>query len=296
MANAFMVQLAASAGRTLYNGINTVVVWATDSAQAITLAKALKLSDQDSIWTGATVTDLSAAPTDLEGWVFDLEIGAGLHIVSYTAGAAKVLDDVGTALAAALNAEADLEDYVFTLAVPTTANTPYVYTGVAGDTIHDVCDALVVLLNASVDIVNAAYVAATGVLTITGAADGFGDQDVTFTVADPVAADVSASFVGAITESGAAGAALSAQMLNTGFIFSAAYNTGTNVFNPAGVLDALGDKTFTITATLPALVSDFDSDITETAFFGSHTEGGSASAALAVTLSNAARSLFGAFK
>jgi hypothetical protein len=263
-------------------------------AGARVLAKAKFSSDIDAVWDGATVTDLSA-PT-IEGFEFTVNVGEVLS-ASYTADANDTIDDVGTALAAALNAAGgDLEGYVFNIVIGDDV-IEVEYVGLAGDTIDDVGAALVILLNAEA-IDGAEYATATKLLTIAAIGDAIGDEAVVFTVTDPAEADVSAEFATDIVDSGIEGAVLTAVLRAPGFITDAAYNTGTNVLTIAETTDVLGDEAVTCTAVLAsgAGALDYEEDIDVSGFFSTIVDEGSASAALKVTLVDKKRQLFGVFQ
>jgi hypothetical protein len=177
MASAYLVTLPASPGFTLEYGKNAVVVYADSAADAKIMAEYASTLDAAD-WADATATAI-AAPSDLEDWQFRVQVMAA-------AGAA------GTA--------------------PITDVT---YTAIALDDLDAVGDALVVALNAAGPMAAAAYTTPT--LTIAAAGDALGDQKVRVG-AFPPGADTSMngamgkygidSFLGALTDGGASGAAL----------------------------------------------------------------------------------------
>jgi len=91
---------------TRRDGLDSVLVAAASSADALAMAKAVRSDSGYSAeaWDAATVTTL-AQPSDLTGFRLRVTIFATTPIVvTVTAGAAETIDDMGTAMATALNA------------------------------------------------------------------------------------------------------------------------------------------------------------------------------------------------
>ena len=111
MAGAYLVTLALKGGMNLKGGNDSVIVWAEDATQAKSLASAAMSNDVPAAaWTAATATALVVG-TELEGWTFTINLTDPVTpftelSVSHTATNGQVIDDVGTALATALNATA----------------------------------------------------------------------------------------------------------------------------------------------------------------------------------------------
>jgi len=109
MASAFLVSLALKGGMNLYEGCDSVVVWAEDATQAKSLAAAAMQQDVPAAaWSAATATAL-VVNTELEGWTFTITLDDPVTpftslSVSVTGTNGQVIDDIGTALATALNA------------------------------------------------------------------------------------------------------------------------------------------------------------------------------------------------
>lgn len=109
MAGAYLVTLALKGGMNLKGGNDSVIVWAEDATQAKSLASAAMSNDVPAAaWTAATATALVVG-TELEGWTFTINLTDPVTpftelSVSHTATNGQVIDDVGTALATALNA------------------------------------------------------------------------------------------------------------------------------------------------------------------------------------------------
>lgn len=109
MASAFLVTLPIKGGMTLKGDNDSVIVWAEDATMAKSLASAALAGDVPAAaWADATATALVTG-TELEGWTFTINLTDNLTpftelSVSYTATNGQVIDDVGTALATALNA------------------------------------------------------------------------------------------------------------------------------------------------------------------------------------------------
>lgn len=88
----------------LVNNVNTQVVQANSSAEAIALAKALHADDNDAVSGAATVVLLSSIPV-LTGWVFRVQVTTMTPTdVSVTGDADDTLDDINAKLVTALNA------------------------------------------------------------------------------------------------------------------------------------------------------------------------------------------------
>ena len=77
------------------------------------------------------------------------------------------------------------------------------------DTVDEIAAALVTALNALDGIANAAYNATSNTLTVAGTADALGVQKLEVSIIPPGGSASIASLVGAITDGGASGAALS---------------------------------------------------------------------------------------
>lgn len=109
MAGAYLVTLPLKGGMNLKGGNDSVIVWAEDATQAKSLASAAMSNDVPAAaWTNATATALVVG-TELEGWTFTVNLVDPVTpftelSASYTATNGQVIDDVGTALATALNA------------------------------------------------------------------------------------------------------------------------------------------------------------------------------------------------
>lgn len=100
-----------TSGATFNNGHDSVLVWAEDVAQAKSLASAALGSDpSNEAWQNADVYSLSSVGgNELNGWVFTINLTDNqspftLISVSVTGAAGQNIDNIGTALAAALNA------------------------------------------------------------------------------------------------------------------------------------------------------------------------------------------------
>lgn len=111
MAGAYIVTLPLLGGMNLKGGNDAVIVYADTAAQAKSLASAAMSNDVPAAaWSAATATEL-VVNTELEGWTFTINLTDNNSpfteiSVSHTATNGQVVDDVGTALAAALNATA----------------------------------------------------------------------------------------------------------------------------------------------------------------------------------------------
>lgn len=109
MAGAYLVTLPLKGGMNLKGGNDGVIVWAEDATQAKSVASAAMSNDVPAAaWSDATATAL-VVNTELEGWTFTINLVDPVTpftelSVSYTATNGQVIDDVGTALATALNA------------------------------------------------------------------------------------------------------------------------------------------------------------------------------------------------
>lgn len=203
----FTIALPATAKTLVHDGIDSIVVEATDSAAALVLAKAARANDKDSVWDNATITEV---PQDLEGLVFDVTYATG-PVISYTAIAADTWEDVGAALAALFVTAGTVATYV-TDTVNGVAGTLIVALGnairaivgtpaiVAGGTGYTAADTLTVVGGTSstaatitVDTVSGGVVTGITVLDAgaysvlpanpVGVTGGTGGNDATFTVA-----------------------------------------------------------------------------------------------------------------
>jgi len=179
MASAFLVSLPLKGGMNLQEGMDSVIVWAEDAAQAKSMASvAMALDVPAAAWADATATAL-VVNTELEGWTASVVLSdpvTPFDVIeaSFTGANSATIDTIGTGLAAAL-----------------------VTAGVAG----------------------AAYDTGTNVLTIVETTDGMGDWVIAVKMTPPasltgtntlIAGDGSAGvsgFFGAVTAAGAAGIA-----------------------------------------------------------------------------------------
>lgn len=176
---AYLVEAPKTDVGTRFGKVNTVVVFAADEDDAKAMAKSQFDGDADASWDGATVTEVVAA-ADLQGWRLRVAVSGvaapGVD-VTVTGGAAATVDDLGTAMATALNATAAID--------------------------------------------NAAYVGATNVLTIAGAADALGDKKVTAELLPPATLPGAKAIPGgivSITDEGMSGDALSATLAADAFV------------------------------------------------------------------------------
>lgn len=165
----FLVELAESAGQSRVDKTKSMLIEADTAAEAKELAAAQDLGDAP--WTDAdtTATDVDTlTASDFEGWSYRVRVRP-------PSSSAKDVADV-TVL------------------------------GVASDTVDLIGTALATALNLDPSIAAASY--STPTLTVAETTDGLGDQAVEVIVT-PVGAKASMpSMVGAITDRGASGAAL----------------------------------------------------------------------------------------
>lgn len=133
---AYLVRLPDTPARVLFNGANAVAVFAADEATAKTMAKAQFDGDANALWDQAVVTEI-AAGADMEGWTFRVTVTSPLGVivgdVEVVGGAAGTIDTIGTAMAAALNALADIAGASYTGATQILV----VASGAGGDDLGD---------------------------------------------------------------------------------------------------------------------------------------------------------------
>jgi hypothetical protein len=114
--------------KTLRNRTNAYIAVAEDAASAKRIAQA-ELAVSSSL-NNAVVTEIGASPDmfatagSMDGWRFQIDVtGAGAGgvpaSVSVVGGASDALDDVGTALATALNGLANIANALYTAATQT---------------------------------------------------------------------------------------------------------------------------------------------------------------------------------
>jgi hypothetical protein len=106
----------------------------------------------------------------------------------------------------------DLETFVFRILIEDGATivSENIHTGIAADEIDELGDAMVILLNATAEIAAASYNDTTNVLTIAETTDAIGDHTATVTISKN--GTEIPGLVGAVTDEGAGGAALSVQL------------------------------------------------------------------------------------
>lgn len=170
---AFLVQIPAEfVGRTLVNGADAFVVFAQDDIDAKAVAESRVDGDANAAWQSATVTEIVAG-ADLENWRFRVAVLDSSPVVDETV------------------------------------------VGAAAATIDTLCADMVIALNATSVIAGAAYVAASNTLTVAETTDTLGDKTLLVEMLPPASFAGSVAipgFVGAITDQGAAGAALTVAM------------------------------------------------------------------------------------
>jgi hypothetical protein len=153
---------------------DAIIVSATDSANALAMAKAIFGEDSNAAWADATVAtlaDVAANAPGMEGWT--------LRVVVRGASGAAVVD-------------------VKVVGTPT------------DNTIDKIGDLMVIALNATAAIAGAAYVAATQILTVAAIGDAIGDKVLEVYYYPPGYTDLVGipGLVGAIVDEGIAGAVL----------------------------------------------------------------------------------------
>ena len=103
MAGTYIVTLPTTARCTLKEGVDTVVVWAENAADARAIAKASSGGDaSDAAWALATPV-LAATAADLEGWRLRIKVG-DIVDCTVTGAAAATVDTIGDLMVIALNA------------------------------------------------------------------------------------------------------------------------------------------------------------------------------------------------
>jgi len=170
---AYIVSAPVSSGVTTQGGVDRIVVFAHDAADALDMAESYTEKGGNANWAAGTATEIAAA-ADMQDWRLQVIVSdtSNTEVVNetYTGIASDVLDDLGTGMATLLNATAPI------------ANASY--TG-----------ATQVLIIAQ------------------GASDALGDHSVIVKMFPPVSnggeAVTIAGFVGAITDEGAGSADLS---------------------------------------------------------------------------------------
>lgn len=150
------------------NGVRGAIVVAESTADAKALLQALHADEVTGGWANATFTEMAAA-ADMAGWNLRVQV-------------LKVSDGSVTA--------------------------DVTVTGAAAATVDTIAALMVIALNATTPIANAAYNSGTNVLTVAGTADNLGDHRVYAFMAPPGSSVSVPGFVGAITDEGSAGAAL----------------------------------------------------------------------------------------
>ncbi len=118
MASAYLVALPLKGGMTLKGGNDAAIVWAENATQAKDLAAAAMSNDVPAgAWANATATALVVG-TELEGWTFTINLKDPVTpftelSVSVTGTNGQVIDDIGTALATALNATSEIANAAY---------------------------------------------------------------------------------------------------------------------------------------------------------------------------------------
>ncbi len=155
----------------LRGGGDAMVIFAANATAAKEIAAA-KYPGDGAVWaTDGTATEIIAA-TDFNGWDLRVFIQSGLGAGGADSGEFIVTGDA------------------------------------TNNTIDEIAALMVTALNAHADIAGASYDAATNILTIAAIADGIGDQQVEVSLTPPGGEGPVPSLMGAITDGGIAGAAL----------------------------------------------------------------------------------------
>jgi len=164
-------------GAALYGGFDSMVVEADSAANArnAVAARFGGSPDADSMWqdtNAVSVTEITAA-ADLENWTFRIKL--------YSPNQRLPVETVEVV-------------------------------GGAADAPDDLANAMVTALNATGTIGNASYDATGNVLTVAGGADSVGDHQIAVDYIPPWGEESYTPFVGAITDGGAAGDAITLDM------------------------------------------------------------------------------------
>lgn len=169
---AYLVHLPREkSGYNLTHGADAMIVFA-GTADAAKQYAAAKYDGDGAAWINdATATEIVAG-TNWVGWTFRVAVLGGFGTGSDEPRAVSVVGDA------------------------------------TNDTIDEIAAALVTALNALDGIANASYNDTTNVLTVAGAADGLGDQEVTVDITPPNGKSSLAALVGSIVDGGASGDAL----------------------------------------------------------------------------------------
>jgi hypothetical protein len=166
----YLLQRPQTFGATIIDGRTAAIVEADSEAAAIRVATAQDAGD--SPWSGATATEITAGvAADYAGFTYNVKV-SGDPLV---AGSADIID--------------------------------VTYTGVAADTVDDIGDGLAALLVAAG--LTATYTGATNTLEVAAAGDAIGDHTLVVEARLPNADSPLSDLVGAITDQGLEGDALS---------------------------------------------------------------------------------------
>lgn len=109
---AYLVAANANAATHRIEGVDTMVVFAANADTAKEIAKARYTGDSDAVWAAATVTEITAA-TNWVGWEFRARLfdtdGDKILDLNFVAQPTdhETIDQIGTAMAAAINAASD---------------------------------------------------------------------------------------------------------------------------------------------------------------------------------------------
>ena len=163
-------------GHQLMHGADAMAVFAASETIAKQMAAAKYPMDGAAWINDGTATEIVAG-TNWLGWTFKVRVLGGL------------------AEGAGVEADGAAE-------VSLTA------TGAAQDTMDEIGALLATALNALPTIANAAYNSTTNTLTVAGAADGLGDQQIEVDIIPPGGESSIAGLVGTIVDGGASGDAL----------------------------------------------------------------------------------------
>lgn len=99
---AYLVE-AKPGGRTLFDGVRSVVVFASDTTDGLAMAKSVVEGDGDETFNGATVTELVIGP-NLNGFTCRVRLVDTAVDVSVEGAGTANIDVMGNGLASALNA------------------------------------------------------------------------------------------------------------------------------------------------------------------------------------------------
>jgi hypothetical protein len=183
VAGAYIVSVSGDGeGRSLVNGVDSAVVYAGSSADALALTRATYAKVMPAVWAAA-VPLLVAPAADLTGWKLHIQVLDTAYGNAYDVGTSYAFGDIATLGGVSYqniqvkgSVGVPPTDADYWAPAPQKVSADVTVVGAANATVDTLAAAAVTALNSSGNIAGAAYNAGTNVLTVAAGSDALGDN------------------------------------------------------------------------------------------------------------------------